>query len=113
MIARGEVYWTDQRGAVGAEIRKVRPCVVVSNDEHNAEMATVTVVPLSSGPPSPRYDEVEVAPGLVGDGRRARLKAHQVRAVDKSRLGRKAGALPEPVMRALEDALRIHLGLDD
>jgi mRNA-degrading endonuclease toxin of MazEF toxin-antitoxin module len=52
VIARGDVYWVDFRGAPGAEIRKVRPAVVVSEDDHNECMGTVTVVPLSSAPTS-------------------------------------------------------------
>lgn len=111
MILRGEVYWTDHRGAVGAEVRKTRPCVVVSNDRHNAHTGTVTVVPLSSGEPRPRYDEVELPAGTLGDGRPARIKAHQIRAVDKSRLGEKLGVLPMPLMARLDAALRVHLGL--
>ena len=40
MILRGEVYWVDFRGSLGAEIRKVRPAVVVSGDEADAEQLT-------------------------------------------------------------------------
>lgn len=111
MIRRGEIYWVDCGGAAGAEIRKTRPAVVVSNDRHNANMATVTVVPLSSGPRAPRFDEVGVPAGIIGDGRRAKLKTHQVRAVDKSRLGKRFGILPGALCSALDASLRIHLAL--
>ena len=113
MIARGDVYWVDFRGAAGAEIRKTRPAVVVSNSAHNAHMKTVTVVPLSSfvGPLQPQ--EVLIPRGVFGDGRPARLKTHQLRAVDKSRLGRKLGVLPVRIAPRLEASLREHLGLDD
>jgi mRNA interferase MazF len=111
VILRGEIYWVDCGETVGAEIRKTRPAVVVSNDRHNANMAMVTVVPLSSGKRAPRYDEVAVPAGLIGDGRRAKLKTHQIRAVDKSRLGRKFGELPAVLRPALDASLRIHLGL--
>lgn len=111
MIGRGGVYWVDFHGAAGAEIRKYRPAVVVSTTDHNEHMRTVTVVPFSS--PNARFSPYEVAvpEGVVGDGRPSRLKTHQIRAVDKSRLGRKIGILPMRLMRALEASVLEHLGI--
>ncbi len=111
MIRRGEVYWVDFRGAAGAEIRKVRPAVVVSSDAHNDNMATVTVAPLSTFTAPLRLYEAAVPEGLVGDGRPARVKTPQLRAVDKLRLGKKLGLLPVGAMAAVDATLRIHLGL--
>lgn len=111
MILRGEVYWTDFRGSVGAEIRKMRPAVIVSDDEHNAHMATVTVAPLSSASGWILPNEAAVPRGILGDGRPARVKTHQLRAVDKSRLREKMGALPVGTMADVDATLRIHLGL--
>ncbi len=101
----------DFRGSVGAVIQKVRPAVVVSDDDHNAYMRTVTVAPLSSaaGPIEPY--EAAVPGGLIGDGRPARVKAHQLRAVDKTRLGDKLGELPLGAMADVDATLRIHLAL--
>lgn len=111
MIARGDVYWVDHRGAVGAEIQKTRPAVVVSSDEHNQFMATVTVAPLSSGEAKSWVKEVLVPVGVLGDGRACRIKTHQLRCVDKSRVGKRMGSLPVEVMAALDDSLRLHLAL--
>jgi mRNA interferase MazF len=111
VIQRGEVYWVDPRGAVGAEIRKIRPCVVVSNDRHNAHIATVTVAPISSGEARVWFDEVAIPKGALGDGRPCRVKTHQIRCVDKSRVGKKLGRLPEESMLALSESLRVHLAL--
>ena len=111
VIARGEVYWVDFRGSVGAEIRKMRPAVVVSEDAHNDHMATVTVAPLSSAQGRLLPNEAAVPEGILGDGRAARVKIHQVRAVDKSRLREKMGVLPVGAMADVDATLRIHLGL--
>lgn len=111
MILRGEVYWTDFRGSIGAEIRKVRPAVVVSDDEHNAHMETVTVAPLSSAAGRLHSYEAAVPEGVFGDGRSARVKTHQLRAVDKRRLRKKLGVLPIGAMADVDATLRIHLGL--
>lgn len=111
MIRRGEVYWVDFRGSIGAEIRKVRPAVVVSDDAHNENMATVTVAPLASLTAPIRPHEAAVPRGILGDGRPARVKTHQLRAVDKRRLREKLGVLPIGAMAEVDATLRIHLGL--
>ena len=111
MIARGEVYWVDFRGSVGAEIRKMRPAVVVSDNTHNEHMATVTVAPLSSASGRTLPNEAAVPEGILGDGRAARVKVHQLRAIDKSRLREKLGSLPVGTMADVDATLRIHLGL--
>jgi mRNA interferase MazF len=111
VIRRGEVYWVDFRGAVGAEIRKVRPAVVVSDDGHNEYMGTVTVAPLSSASWAVPPNEVAIPAGMFGDGRPGRVKTHQIRVTDKTRLGEKMGALPLGLMAEVDASLRIHLGL--
>lgn len=111
MILRGDVYWVDHRGAVGAEIQKIRPAVVISSDEHNAFRGTVTVAPLSSGS-AKAWIEVAVPKGAFGDGRAARIKTDQLRAVDKSRIGKRMGRLPDAVLAALDDSLRLHLAIE-
>lgn len=111
MIRRGEIYWIDFRGSVGAEIRKSRPAVVVSTDGHNEHMRTVTVVPFSSTSGAVPPYEVVVPAGAVGDGRPSRIRTHQLRAIDKSRIGRKFGVLPTRLMPALETSLLEHLGI--
>jgi len=111
VIRRGEVYWVDFRGSIGAEIQKIRPGVVISDDGHNDHMSTVTVAPLSSASGWILPNEAAVPEGLIGDGRRARVKAHQLRAVDKRRLGKKLGALPLGAMADVDASLRIHSGL--
>jgi len=47
-MRRGEVWWVDFDPAVGDEIRKRRPAVIVSNDSANRFLNRVQVVPLSS-----------------------------------------------------------------
>jgi mRNA interferase MazF len=70
------------------------------------KLSTVVVVPTStSALPTVFRPEVQVA------GRRTRVLAEQMRALDRSRLGRRAGTLAESDLRAVDDALRVVLGL--
>ena len=91
----------------GSEIRKTRPAVVLSADALNRARRTVVVVPLSTGP-TPRPPLV-VATASAGEGSVA--VCDQVRAVDKTRLTRRVGQLATADLRAIENSLRIVLGL--
>jgi mRNA interferase MazF len=48
LMKRGEVWWVNFEPALGSEIRKKRPAVIVSNDVANTMMSRVQVVPVTS-----------------------------------------------------------------
>jgi mRNA interferase MazF len=104
---RGDVFWVDFDPTRGAEIQKNRPAVVVSADGLNRARRTVIVVPLSTGP-DPRPPIVVETPSF---GEKSVAVCDQLRAVDKSRLARQAGALDSSDVRAIERALRAVLVL--
>lgn len=106
-LERGDVAWVNLDPTVGAEIRKRRPCVVVSLSVLNEKRLTVVVVPLSTAS-TPRPPLVVAVPS-AGAGANARID--QIRAVDKSRVLTAAGKLTRADMTQVEQALRTVLGL--
>jgi len=106
-MKRGEVWWVEFDPAVGSEIRKTRPAVIVSNDSANRNLARVVVVPLSSrtGRQYPGEALVTVA------GQASKAMADQIMAADKARLKGHLGTLDKTDMAALEEAIHVHLGL--
>jgi mRNA interferase MazF len=106
-MKRGEVWWTEFDPARGAEVRKTRPAVILSVDQVNRARGTVIVAPLSTAPRA--YPPISVA--VTSVGRPSIAKCDQVRAVDKSRLTSRAGALNADDLRAVENGVRQVLGL--
>ena len=108
----GDIYETELDPAIGAETAKRRPALIVSNNENNEFAQTVTILPLT-GQAAPRsYPfEVQVPRGTAGLRLTSRVKANQIRTVDKSRLIRFVGRLPAPCMARVQDATRVHLNL--
>jgi mRNA interferase MazF len=91
---RGDVYLVRLNPTRGREIRKTRPCVVVSPDELNAHLRTFIVAPLTTG--------AHVYPFRVAcrfDGTDGHVVLDQVRTVDRERLTKRLGTLTEPTLR--------------
>lgn len=92
-VHRGGVYLVDLSPTRGGEIRKTRPCVVVSPDELNDNLSTFIVAPLTRGShPYPFRVSCRFA------GKRGHVVLDQIRTVDQERLVRHLGRLPEPTV---------------
>ena len=106
-MQRGEIYWVNLDPSQGSEIRKLRPCVIVTVNAVNRARRTVVVVPLSSvgvvRPP--------LVIALPSAGASSVAICDQIRAVDNSRLGHKEGVVSDNDMAELESGLKHVLGL--
>lgn len=106
-MKRGEVWWVEFEPAVGSEITKTRPAVIISNDAANRHLARVVVVPLTSN-----TDRIYPAEALVSvSGKPAKAMADQIMAADKLRLKNKLDSLSKVDMKAVEGAVLLHLAL--
>ena len=99
---RGEIWWVALDPTIGSEVRKTRPCVVVSVNILNKRRKTVIVVPLSSAPKA----SPPILVPVMCDTQAAVAVIDQVRAVAKERLRARLGVLSEQEMMAVEDGLR-------
>jgi mRNA interferase MazF len=115
-MRRGEVHLVDFGLGAGSEAAKRRPAVIVSNDGANAAAlrlgrGVVTVVPITSNTDRVFAFQVRLEAGTAGLQRQSKAQAEQVRSIAVERVGHLLGALPGAVMRAVDDALRLHLAL--
>ena len=110
--ARGEIYLVALDPAVGHEIKKMRPAVVVQNDTSNEHLGTTIMAPITSAvrfPLSPTHV-------LIAEGKPSGLVItsmallEQVRTVDKRRLIRALGHVSAQTMSQIDDAIKITLG---
>ena len=96
MVSRGEVWLVALDPTVGSEIRKTRPCVIISPPELHDHLRTVIVAPMSTGSrPAPFRTPVTF------QGKTGLMLLDQIRTVDKGRLIKKAGTVDEALLVAL------------
>ena len=111
-IRRGEVFLVNFDPTVGAEAKKTRPALVVSNDINNAHSPIVSISPITSNVTMVYSFEVEIPPRVGGLKTRSKVMVNQTRAVDKIRLIKKLGHLPEQIMEDVNRALKLHYDLE-
>lgn len=85
----------------GSEIRKTRPCLIISPDEMNDHIRTVIVAPMTTkGRPYPSHVS------CAFQGKRGQVVLDQIRTVDKTRLVRRLGTISPSVQRKVLDVLQ-------
>ena len=88
VVKRGEVYWVNLDPAIGTEINKTRPALIVSPDDMNEVLPRVIIAPLTS-----KGQSLGCRPEIEFAGKPARILLDQIRSVDKRRLAGKMGEI--------------------
>ena len=95
MVVRGDIWMVNLDPTVGSEIRKRRPCAVISPSEMHDHLRTVIVAPMTT--------KSKAAPYRINAthaGKKGLVLLDQIRAVDKSRLVKKLGTLSSKTLAA-------------
>lgn len=95
-MKRGEVWLCTLDPTVGSEIRKTRPCVIVSPDDLNQRLQTVIVAPMTSGGRASSFRvsiHFRKVPGLI--------LPDQMRALDRGRLIKRVGQIEPATLTSL------------
>lgn len=100
-MKRGDIWLVNLDPTVGSEIRKTRPCVLVSPPELNDHLRTVIVAPMTSrGLAAPFRVPVSHA------GKKGLIVLDQLRTVDKTRLVKRAGTVSHRTLAAVLQTLQ-------
>ena len=95
MVKRGEIWLVALDPAVGSEIKKSRPCVIVSPLELNQHLRTVIIAPLTS-----KGFAAPFRVPLTHAGTKGLIVLDQIRSVDKVRLVKRLGAISAKTLSA-------------
>ncbi len=99
-----EIHIINLDPTVGSEIRKTRPCLIISPDDLNLHLRTVQVAPLTSNT-KPLPWRVP----LTFQGKKGMIALDQIRTVDKQRLVRKSGHLKVAAIEQVRQVIRAML----
>jgi mRNA interferase MazF len=100
-VRRYDVYLVNLDPTLGSEIKKTRPCLVVSPDEMNRHIRTVIIAPMTSV----RRD-YPTRVDVTFQRKKGQVVLDQIRTVDKARLVKHLGRLPEARSREVADLLQ-------
>lgn len=88
LVRRFEVHLISLDPTKGSEIRKTRPCVIISPDEMNKHIRTVIIAPMTS-----TIKNYPTRVTTTFQGKKGQIVLDQIRTVDKSRLIKKLGSV--------------------
>jgi mRNA interferase MazF len=115
-VKRGEIHWADLVPRSGSEQTGRRPVIVMSNDGFNdvPGWKSVIVVPVSTsssqGKRTPTI--VQIPGGRGGLSSTSFAVCHQVTTLDRAKLSKRIGVLPQELLREVEDGLRAAMDLE-
>ena len=104
MVERYGIYWIKLDPTVGKEMKKVRPCIVLSPNEANRHISTVVIAPITS---TMRHYPMRLS--LTLKGKKGQIAFDQMQCVDVQRLGKKIHLLPLPQQKKLRELLQEYL----
>ncbi|RKS42500.1 mRNA interferase MazF [Gillisia mitskevichiae] len=86
---------------IGSEIKKTRPCVIVSPNELNKYLKTIVVVPMTSN-----LNKYPTRVSVKSNGQKGMMAIDQIRTIDKSRIIKTFDKLTSSEIRKLKDVFR-------
>jgi mRNA-degrading endonuclease toxin of MazEF toxin-antitoxin module len=108
-IERGSIYRVNLDPTISSEQQgNARPCVILTLTAYNRQLRTVGVVPLTS---SPRALAPLIVPVPSAGKSSSMALCHQIRTIDKTRIGKLLGVLNPTDLAAVEDGVRRVHGL--
>ncbi len=99
-VQRFDVFLVSLDPTVGSEIKKTRPCVIISPDEMNRYIRTVIIAPMTS-----KGNDYPSRVTLTFQNKKGQVVLDQIRTVDKTRLVKKLGSLTESTAKTVSTRL--------
>lgn len=112
IVKRGDIFYADLSPVIGSEQGGVRPVLVVQNDVGNKYSPTIIISAITSQINKARLPtHIEINAPDFGLPKDSVVLLEQIRTIDKKRLREKIGKFDEDMIRRVDEALRISIGL--
>ena len=110
---RGDIYWINLDPTIGAEIKKTRPCVIISPNVANRSGSLVIVAPVTKVQGKKIHFHEIFLPKMTANLQYdSKIKVYQLRCVDKKRLSKsRIGSITHDLIKKLDEKIRIVTGL--
>ncbi len=114
LVRRGDIFYADLNPVVGSEQGGIRPVVVVQNDVGNKYSPTVIIAAITSQIDKAKLPtHVELQSKDYGLEKDSVILLEQLRTIDKRRLKEKITILDQDIMKKVDEALKVSLGLEE
>lgn len=112
IVKRGDIFYADLSPVIGSEQGGVRPVLVIQNDIGNKYSPTIIVAAITSQINKAKLPtHIEITAPEYGLPKDSVVLLEQIRTIDKKRLREKIGRFNDEMMREVDDALKISIGL--
>lgn len=112
MVKRGDVFYADLSPVIGSEQGGVRPVLVIQNNIGNKYSPTIIIAAITSQINKAKLPtHIEITGQDFGLPKDSVVLLEQIRTIDKRRLREKIGKFDDEMMRYIDDALKISIGL--
>ncbi len=111
---RGDIFYADLNPVVGSEQGGVRPVLIIQNNTGNKYSPTTIVIAAITSKVTdkkalPTHYPIQASKGIERD---SLILLEQIRTIDKTRIGEYIGTLDDEVMKGIDQALAISMGID-
>jgi len=101
VIRQYEVYLISLDPTIGREIKKARPCVIISPDEMNKNISTIIIAPMTT---QSHFYPTRIP--LKFTGKDAWIVLDQLRTVDRKRLIKKLGKIEQVIINQVKSIIK-------
>ena len=112
IVQRGDIFYADLSPVIGSEQGGVRPVVVIQNNVGNKYSPTIIIAAITSQINKAKLPtHIEIKGQEYGLPKDSVVLLEQIRTIDKKRLREKIGRFDSKVMKPIDDALAISIGI--
>lgn len=108
-VLQGDIWTVRLDPTEGSELKKTRPCLVISRSKINKKLKTITIIPFSTGKTNKSILSINIDSSKHNGLRKdSHLVIHQIRTVGKHRLIKKTGILEGEYVPRLKNSFRLY-----